>query len=202
MLHLLDDAVASFLRAELGPSARGVDVVFAAPDRDWSGGLTRPTINCYLWSVTPAAQGNVAGFETVIDGDRAYRRPAQPRIDLRYLLTAWADHPEDEHQVLGALVTLLARPRQLPTEHLPGALAAVEPPPLLQLAGPAPDERADFWSALGGRYRPGLDLCVTTPVEVDELVPLKLAPKEIRVAVADRYAPARRSVRDWFRRAS
>jgi len=201
MLHLLDDGIAAFLRAELGTSANGLDIVFTAPDREWSARLSRPTINCYLWGVTPAAQGNVSGFEQVVDNDRTYRRPASPRVDLRYLITAWADDAKDEHMVLGAVLRLFARPRQLEADFLPAALASVTPFPQLQLAGPSADDRADFWNALGGHYRPGLDLRITAAIDMGDLEPLALPPTHVRVAVADRQLPERRSVRDWFRRA-
>lgn len=202
MLHLVDEGVAAYLRAEMGPSASGVDLVFAAPARDWSSGLTRPTINCYLWSITPAAHGNVGGFEEVVEADRTFRRAALPRIDLRYLVTAWADDPRDEHQLLGSLVQLLARPRQLAPEHLPAPLAAITPLPSVQLAGQAYDDRADFWTALDGRYRPGLDVLVTAAVDSGVRQPLALSPREITVVVADQVAPHRQSRRSWFRRAS
>ncbi|MEY2571016.1 MAG: hypothetical protein QOE63_1366 [Acidimicrobiaceae bacterium] len=202
MLHLLDVGVAAYLRAELGPSANGLDVVFTAPAREWSAGLTRPTINCYLWSIAPAAQGNVSGFEQVVEGDRAFRRAALPRVDLRYLVTAWADDPRDEHQVLGALVQLLARPCQLASEYLPEPLASITPLPLVQLAGAGIDDRADFWTALDGRYRPGLDVCITAAVDRGVRQPLALAPTEVHVVVADQEQPQRESRRSWFRRAS
>jgi hypothetical protein len=201
MLNLLDDALASLLRAELGPGANGLDIAFGAPDRDWSSGLSRPTVNCYLWSVTPAGQGNVAGFEQVVEGDRAYRRMALPRVDLRYLITAWADDPSDEHMILGAALKVFARPHLLDSEHLPRGLASLTQLPLLQLAGQSVDDRADFWSTLGGQYRPGIDLVVTVPVEVGELLPIAPAPDRVEVAVTDTTRPERSSGRHWFRRA-
>ena len=202
MLHLLDEGLASFLRAELGPAASGLDVAFAAPEREWSAGLSRPTINCYLWAVTPAAQGNVAGYEHVVDGDRTYRRMALPRVDLRYLVTPWADDPKDEHMILGALLRVFARAHQMAAEYLPGPLASLSELPLVQLAGPNADDRADFWSALGGRYRPGIDLRITVPIEMGELEPVAPAPSRVELSVADRTMPERRSGRSWFRRAS
>jgi hypothetical protein len=191
MLHLLDDAIAAFLRAELGSAATGLDIAFAAPDREWSAGLSRPTVNCYLWSVTTAAQGNVAGFEQVVEGDRAFRRMALPRVDLRYLVTAWADDPNDEHMILGAALKVFVRPQLLEAEHLPRGLAALTQLPVIQLAGSHIDDRADFWTALGGHYRPGIDVVVTVPVEVGELLPLAPRPRRIAVAVADTTRPER-----------
>jgi hypothetical protein len=72
----------------------------------------------------------------------------------------------------------------------------------VQLAGPNADDRADFWSALGGRYRPGIDLRITVPIEMGELEPVAPAPSRVELSVADRTMPERRSGRGWFRRAS
>jgi len=54
MLHLLDDGLESFLRAELGQSATGLDVSFALPDKEWAASVNRPTLNLLLSSVNPA----------------------------------------------------------------------------------------------------------------------------------------------------
>ena len=42
MLHLLDDGLEAFLRAELGQSATGLDVSFALPDKEWAASVNRP----------------------------------------------------------------------------------------------------------------------------------------------------------------
>jgi hypothetical protein len=65
----------------------------------------------------------------------------------------------------GALLQAFLVPGDLPAEVLPATLAVVQPAPSYTLASPRSDRRADFWSALGGRYKPGLDLVVTAAVE-------------------------------------
>ena len=49
MLHLLDETLEAFLRAEVPLPARQVDVSFAAPDSEWGAAVTKPTVNLFLW---------------------------------------------------------------------------------------------------------------------------------------------------------
>lgn len=101
MLHLLDETLAAFLRAEVPLPEREVDVAFEAPDRDWGAAVTRPTVNLYLWDVRRNSDEREAGMELVKDGNgHKHRRPPLPRIDCRYLVTAWTNELRDEHALL------------------------------------------------------------------------------------------------------
>lgn len=89
MLHLLDESLEAFLRATVPLPKREVDVVFAAPDRDWAARVSRPTVNLYLWDVRRNLDERDGGMETVFGDDgRPLRRPPLPRVDCRYLVTA------------------------------------------------------------------------------------------------------------------
>ncbi len=166
MLNLLDDALRAFLLAEVPLSAREVDIVFEAPDGDWAAGVTRPTINLYLWEVRPNEDQAELGFMEVVGPDGRVRRESpRPRVDCRYLVTAWTSDVKDEHALLGrVLVTLLTR-EELAAEHLPEALARILPLPSLSLHNSAATSGSDFWSALGGQLKPALDLTVTLTVD-------------------------------------
>src|SRR2546429_143298 len=90
MLHLLDESLEAFLRAAVPLPKREVDVSFAAPDRDWAARVSRPTVNLYLWDVRRNLDQRDGGMETVVGDDgRPQRRPPLPRVDCRYLVTAW-----------------------------------------------------------------------------------------------------------------
>ena len=87
MLHLLDETLEAFLRAEV-PLPRHVDVAFDAPDGEWSAALSsRPTVDLYLWDVRRNTQ-------RATTESRWSRRtaagvpPPLPRVDCRYLVTA------------------------------------------------------------------------------------------------------------------
>lgn len=195
MFHLLDDALESFARSRMGFDDRALDVSFAAPDGEWSAGLTKPTLSFYLWDVRPSEDHASAGVELIERDGMQYRRPALPRMSLSYLLTGWSADERDEHQLLGALLQAFLVPSDLPAEVLGGPLAVVKPPPSYTLASPRSDGRADFWSALGGRYKPGLDLVVTAAVDPALSVPAGRPVEQIEVTVKDWEQPERTSTR-------
>jgi Pvc16 N-terminal domain len=166
VLHLLDQSLEAFLRAEVPLSARQVEVAFDAPDDDWRARVAKPTVNLFLWDVRQNLKERHAGMTIGEDQDgKRFRAPPKPRVDFRYLVTAWTTEVRDEHQLLGAvLATLLLHP-DLPEAYLQGAFAPVRPIPTLTAAQPDGEESTDFWSALGGRLKPGLDLVVTATVD-------------------------------------
>ena len=114
MLHLLDEAIEAYLRDQV-PLPRGeIDVVFDRPSREWSASVTRPTLDLFLWDIRRNSSDQEAGMETVVENGRRVRRPPLPRIDCRYMVTAWAGQPRDEHQLLGAVMaTLLMQPSRV-----------------------------------------------------------------------------------------
>lgn len=167
MLHLLDETLEAFLRAAVPLPARDVDVAFEAPDGEWSAALSsRPTVNLFLWDVRPNLADREFGETIIEDGDgRKYRRDPLPRMDCRYLVTAWTSDVRDEHSLLGdVLAALLVHP-VIEAEHLQGVFSSVRPLPTLKLRSGDGSENSDFWSALGGQLKPGLDLVVTATID-------------------------------------
>jgi hypothetical protein len=166
MLHLLDESLETFLRAVVPLSTRDVDVVFEAPDGDWAAGISRPTVDLYLWDVRVNLSEREYG-EQLLPGENGmrYRRDPLPRVDCRYLVTAWTTEVRDEHALLGRVLTALLLNPVIAVEHLRGPLSVVLPLPTLQLTSGDGSENSDFWSALGGQLKPGLDLMVTATVD-------------------------------------
>src|SRR5215217_5015471 len=166
MLHLLDESLEAYLRASVPLSPRSVDIVFDAPDGDWAAGVSRPTVNLYLWDVRPNLQERQWGEELIPqpNGTR-FRRDALPRVDCRYLVTAWTSEVRDEHSLLGDVLTALLLNPVIQAEHLQGVFSSVRPLPTLRMRSGDGTENSDFWSALGGQLKPGLDLVVTVTVD-------------------------------------
>lgn len=167
MLHLLDESLEAFLRAEVPLSARQVDVSFEAPDDDWGARVTKPTVNLFLWDVRKNMDERESGMD-VVDGaeGKKFRAPPKPRVDCRYLVTAWTTEVKDEHQLLGSLLTAFLTNHELRPEYLQGSYAEVRPIPTMKAALPNDDDSTDFWTALGGQIKPGLDLVVTATVDL------------------------------------
>jgi hypothetical protein len=171
MLHLLDESLEAFLRATVPLPKREVDIAFAAPDRDWAARVSRPTVNLYLWDVRRNLDERDGGMETVIGDDgRPLRRPPLPRVDCRYLVTAWTSEVQDEHSLLGHTLAALLLHTTIEERYLAPLIARVQPPPTIEVAASDGRDNSDFWSALGGQLKPGLDVVVTATVDAATLV--------------------------------
>lgn len=172
MLHLLDESLEEFLRAEVPLPRSEIDIVFAAPDKEWSARVSRPTINLYLWDVRRNMSARDLGVETVRDADgRVRQRPPLPQVDCRYLITAWTSDIRDEHALLGATMAALLRVPELDDRYLHEAYRSVKPIPKITLGAGDGRENSDFWSALGGQLKPGLDVTVTATVDINHTQP-------------------------------
>jgi hypothetical protein len=166
MLNLLDDSLEAFLRSVVPLPGRDVDVAFEAPDRDWAAGISRPTINAYLWDVRPNTTDRELGLiELSAENGRVSRRSPLPRVDCRFLITAWTSDVGDEHALLGRVLVALMANEVIEEEHLRGMLSVTRPLPTVQLKSGTGSENSDFWSALGGQLKPGLDVTVTITVD-------------------------------------
>jgi hypothetical protein len=167
VLHLLDDSLEAFLRAEVPLSARQIDVSFEAPDDEWGARVTKPTVNLFLWDVRKNMEERESGMDVVEgDGGKKFRAPPKPRVDCRYLVTAWTTDVKDEHQLLGSLLTAFLTNHELAPDYLQGSYAGVRPIPTMKAALPNGEDNTDFWTALGGQIKPGLDLLVTATVDL------------------------------------
>lgn len=164
MIQLVDRAVERFLRETVPLPENNVDISFDAPDRTWGAALTRPTVNVFLWEVARNPANLRAGMQQrVASAGQIERRPATPMVDLHYLITSWATELADEHQLLGAMLTCILGHNTLPETSLSDALVGVR-----LGVGLAPSDKrvpGEFWSALDGRLKPGLQLEITLPVE-------------------------------------
>ncbi|NTU83252.1 MAG: DUF4255 domain-containing protein [Chloroflexales bacterium] len=111
-LNDIDETIRQILvrMGDLRPSE--VDIDFSIPDREWSGGVTRPTINCYLFNIHERKLLREEGWQ--VEGDRragVSRRPPPLYVELTYLLTAWTQRGNfaDEHRLLWRVLRTLAR---------------------------------------------------------------------------------------------
>jgi hypothetical protein len=193
MLHLLDETLEAFLRAEVPLPARDVDVAFDAPDGEWSAALSsRPTVDLYLWDIRPNLSERDFGEVIIEEEDgRRYRRDPLPRVDCRYLITAWTSEVRDEHSLLGDVLSALLLHPVIGPEHLQGQFAAVRPLPSLRLRSGDGSENSDFWSALGGQLKPGLDLVVTVTMDAALRAAAGPPTEKIAVRAQDSTTPAR-----------
>lgn len=166
MIHFVDKTLEQFLRRETPLPERAADISFEPPDKTWGAGITRPTLNAFLWDVSRAQSRSSAGMQQRVSPDTGgvERRQATPIVALHYLVTAWATELRDEHQLLGTVLECVLANPSVPADLIPENLAGGT----WSLSLATDDRRLpnEFWSALGGSLKPGLQVQVTLPVEV------------------------------------
>jgi hypothetical protein len=186
VINDLDETIKQILIEGVPVDISEVDVAFDAPTKDWSGALARPTINCFLYHMVEnhdlrntdweMDRSNPVRMNGSSVAHSATRRRLPTRIDLHYMLTAWANVIEDEHRLLWRILASFMRYRVIPEEKLQGSLKEQEWPIPVKVAQPdGPFKNpADLWSSLETFVKPGVTLVVTLPLDPDQLVGVPL----------------------------
>lgn len=168
MISEVDDALRAVVRTEALADS-DVEVVFDAPTKDWAARRNAPTVNLYLYDIREDLRRRELGWSEERDaaGIVVGRRPAPRFYKLSYLLTVWAQRPEDEHRLLDNLLRTFLMYDALPPHLVTGRLAEPRLDVPLTIGRPPPEDRAfaDVWSALGGELKPSLDLVVDAPID-------------------------------------
>ncbi|WNM30853.1 DUF4255 domain-containing protein [Streptomyces sp. Li-HN-5-11] len=167
MIHEVDEGLRRLL-GESGLEASGVEVVFDAPTRDWAARRSAPTVCVFLYDIREDAtrRGSGAGEVYDADGYLVARRSPPRWFELTYLVTAWANRPQDEHRLLSQVLATVVATDTLPARLLTGTLAELGLTVALDTTGTgdvAPSA-ADVWSALGGEMKASLQVRVRAPL--------------------------------------
>lgn len=166
MLADLDTALRQLLEAELVRHGFGAaNVVFDAPTRDWAATLSAPTVSLFLYDLCEASGHRTVEWQPRrVDGTLREQRPPL-RLEASYAVTAFTQRVEDEHRLLSQVIGILYAYPALPSEVLSGTLLDVcgDDPPETALAQARAERRVEFWSAIGGQYKPSVDYSVVVP---------------------------------------
>ncbi len=168
MLADLDDSISALLKAELPIKNGEIDIKFDQPKREWSARLTRPTINFYLYDVRENVTLRQHAWEKVPNG-----RPLMTgqkrmpfRFDCTYMLTVWANEPEDEHNLLAHTLLALLRFPIIRENYLVGQMQnqifdiAARVGVHDKLTNPA-----EVWGSLDNELRPTIPYILTVPLD-------------------------------------
>jgi hypothetical protein len=163
MISALDEVLRQLLIRELPVRNGEVNIEFHQPKREWSARLNRPTLNLFLHHLCENTTLRQPEWEIRRNGDgTATRRRTPVRMDLHYMITAWAAEPEDEHRLLSRTLMALYRTATLPENLLPESLQDQPVPIPLRVADPENLRNpADIWSALDNELRAAI-ACVVT----------------------------------------
>jgi hypothetical protein len=195
MLRQLDEALEAMLRDRVPLATDEIDVAFEAPNTDWIAGLIRPTVNLFLWGVTPSDTQATAGMGVFEENGRRVRRPPHPRLRFSYFVTAWTNDVGDEHQLLGAVLAAVLKEATLDSSFLPEALAAAAPPVGVAMGREDSGRMTDFWSAIGGKLKVGFELLVSATMDASAVSAVGPPAVSYEVRVQDSTTEARRSSR-------
>jgi hypothetical protein len=167
MLADLDETIRSLLREELERHGfEGVDIAFDAPSRDWSGQLSKPTVNIFLYDLREAEQLRTAEWTRIKRDGRTFDGRPPMVMECSYAVTAWTQAVEDEHRLLSQVLAIFYAFPEIPQEKLNGRLNnGSQAWPIKGRIGQGKGEKSDFWSAVGGQYKVSLDYVVRLSVE-------------------------------------
>ena len=162
----LDEGLRTLLKRELGKHGfEGVDVAFDAPSKEWSGKLTNPTVDLVLSDLREAVDRGRLDMVDKPNGNGVISTPPPMRLELTYAVTAWTKAVEDEHRLLSQVLAVLFSYKTLPQDILDQVDSASRLRDSETSVGRPREEKADFWSAVGGQYKASIDYVVMVSVE-------------------------------------
>ncbi|MFC2023858.1 DUF4255 domain-containing protein [Chloroflexota bacterium] len=165
MIEDLDEVLHKFLVRELPIKNSEVEVKFDQPKREWSARLSRPTLNLFLYDVreNQKLRQTQPMWDMVNNPDGTVTKQRRPvRMDLHYMITAWATEPDDEHRLLGRTLKALFQFPHLPEDLLPESLQH-QPSPISFMVAQYDELRnpTDIWNVLDNEMRPVIALIIT-----------------------------------------
>ena len=173
----LDESIRQLLIQRGNLDSGEVDIAFDLPSREWAAGVSKPTLNLYLYDIRECYDlKNPAPWVTRQGpNNTAIKSRPDVRVDLTYCVTAFANAVEDEHRLLTrALITLFQNPN-LPPELLQGAVAGQEIRTFTAQPDGVMQSPADFWGALDNDMKPSIDYRVTLRIDLSQEIPVGLA---------------------------
>ncbi len=177
MFQDLDETLATLLTREL--TATNLAVSFATPDNEFPPvEVTLPAIDLFLYDIRENMELHSNDWYHERQNGRILRHKAPIRVDCSYLITAWSSSTnaiEDEHRLLGEVMKVLLRYRQLPDDVLQGELVGLLPPVRARVVRQGYlQSLGEFWQAMGGK--PKASLHYTLTVSADVFAPEDLGP--------------------------
>lgn len=170
MISDLDETLKQLLIKKVPLDPAEVDVCFDMPGQEWSAGVTKPTVNLYLYDIRENHDLRAYDWELEHNQDKtATRRRLPVRVDLTYLITVWTNAVDDEHRLLWYVLGTLFRHPVIPADIFQGELAGQDY--ILSTTVAQPDgplrNPADFWASLDNRLKASINYIITVPLDLD-----------------------------------
>jgi Pvc16 N-terminal domain/Carboxypeptidase regulatory-like domain len=194
MLADLDESLRGLLKRDLARHGfDGVEIVFDAPTKEWAASLSAPTVNLFLYDIRESTENRLHEWnQQQANGNAVDVRPPL-RVDASYAVTAWTRAVEDEHRLLSQVLGILYAYTELPADVLAGALTnGTQPYPLeTRIVQERSDDKADFWTSIGGQYKASLDYVVLVSCDAGTVVERGPEVRTQRLLLGDSARPRR-----------
>jgi hypothetical protein len=161
----LDEALRTLLKRELGRHGfDGVEIAFDAPSKEWSAKLSGPTVDLFLYDLREAVERADATPSEHRGNGTAFVSDPPLNLELTYAVTAWTKAVEDEHRLLSQVLAILFSYSRLPHDVI-GQNAVNSLTRVDTSVGRPREEKADFWTSVGGQYKASIDYVVQIVIE-------------------------------------
>jgi hypothetical protein len=161
----LDEALRTLVKRELDKHGfEGVEIAFDAPAKEWSGKLTGPTVNLFLYDMRESLdRASASPSERRSNGNAVISDPPL-QLELTYAVTAWTKAVQDEHRLLSQVLAILYSYSSVPSDVIAENATATLARAQTSVGRPR-EEKADFWTSVGGQYKASIDYVVQIVIE-------------------------------------
>lgn len=169
MLQDMDRTIEKLLTGQGKINPRDIDISFEQPTGEWSARLSRPTLDCWCFDLRENLK--LRNMERRIEQNGRHSKTGLParRIDLAYLVTAWARKIEDEHQLLWRALSVFKQFLALPPSMCEGNLRyqTTDIPLLVADMSNGPVNLVDLWGVMDNQMRLGFVLVATVELDIE-----------------------------------
>lgn len=165
MIRDLTESLEAFLsQPGLPPELASVSISFERPTEPFAPEPN--TLDLFLFDIRENVTLRNNEYVTRRVGMQVIQEPPPARVTCTYLVTAWPeagpDQTKREHRLLSQALQLFYSNPLLADVFLAGNLAGQEPPlPMMVIAPESIGNPAEFWTAIGNKMKPALQLAVT-----------------------------------------
>lgn len=167
MLQDFDKTLENLLIREGKINKNEIDINFDTPNGEWSASLNRPTLNLWAFDMRENVKLRTMQSATRTANGRGIREFPERRINITYLVTAWARKIEDEHQLIWRALAVMKRFAKLNPSITEGLVRyqTREIPLTVADMSEAEVNITDLWSVLDNQMK--LGFLVTATLELD-----------------------------------
>lgn len=169
MLDDLDKTLEKLLIEEGKINKNEIDISFEQPTGEWSARLSRPTLNLWCFDLRENLKLRNMDMQRTDNGNWGRTSLLPRRMDLVYLVTAWARKIEDEHRLLWRALGTLKRFPVLKPDVCEGLMRHQTRDIPMLVADPSNIQvnLTDLWSVMENQMRLGFTLQATVELDLE-----------------------------------